>query len=235
MSWLRTGEVGGPSRRTARPGAALGSLRVGRGDGEAGAGRTGSRAQRAGHASRQVEAGEARAGPAGQVAVGVDEVCLFCGGGVAGVRLDAGIEAACPVGGELWDGDRGEDADDRDHDQQLDQGETFRLLLLHLGALAAHTSSLLDGCWSLRTARLGRTEQARCHGARVCAASGEGDSPRPECHESNGTHQSMTAPSWKIGRYMEMTRPPITTPRKRITAGSRSDIRLATVLSTSSS
>ncbi len=48
-------------------------------------------------------------------------------------------------------------------------------------------------------------------------------------------HPSMTAPSLKMGRYMEMTRPPITTPRKRITAGSRRDIRLFTMLSTSSS
>src|SRR5437773_7727337 len=98
MSWLRTGEVGGPSRRTARPGAALGSLRVGRGDGEAAAGRTGGRAQRAGHASRQVEAGEARAGPAGQVAVGVDEVCLFCGGDRKSTRLDASHDTTSYVG-----------------------------------------------------------------------------------------------------------------------------------------
>ena len=48
-------------------------------------------------------------------------------------------------------------------------------------------------------------------------------------------HHSITAPSWKIGRYIEITRPPITTPRKRMTAGSSNDMRFATVLSTSSS
>src|SRR5437899_11484331 len=48
-------------------------------------------------------------------------------------------------------------------------------------------------------------------------------------------HPSMTAPGLTTGRYVELTRPPITTPRKRITAGSRRDIRLFTMLSTSSS
>src|SRR5215470_12683257 len=158
---LRTDEVGCSRRRAAGPDAALGGLRMGGRDGEAGAGRAGSRGERAGHAARQAEAGEAGAGPAGQVRVGIDEIRLFRGGGVAGVRLDAGVEAARAIGGELRDGDGGEDADDRDYDQQFDEGETFRLLLLHLGALAAHASSLFsDGCWSVpdRPTRSGRSK-----------------------------------------------------------------------------
>ena len=47
--------------------------------------------------------------------------------------------------------------------------------------------------------------------------------------------QLITAPSLKIGRYMEITRPPMITPRKRMTIGSISVVRLATMLSTSSS
>ena len=45
----------------------------------------------------------------------------------------------------------------------------------------------------------------------------------------------MTEPSLKIGRYIEITRPPMTTPRKRMTIGSIRAVRLATALSTSSS
>ena len=45
----------------------------------------------------------------------------------------------------------------------------------------------------------------------------------------------ITEPSLKIGRYMATTRPPITTPRNRMTIGSINDMRFATVWSTSES
>ena len=48
-------------------------------------------------------------------------------------------------------------------------------------------------------------------------------------------HQPITEPSLKIGRYIEMTRPPMITPRNRMTIGSIRVVRLATMLSTSSS
>ncbi len=49
-------------------------------------------------------------------------------------------------------------------------------------------------------------------------------------HEGDGGDRHwITDPSLKIGRYMATTRPPMTTPRKRITIGSISDIMFATV------
>src|SRR5262245_16617764 len=104
---LRAGEVGSTRCGAAGPGAALGGLRMGGRDGEAGPGGAGGRAERAGDAARQAEAGETRAVAAGEVRVGIDEVRLFRGGGVAGIRLDAGVEATRAVGGELRDGDGG--------------------------------------------------------------------------------------------------------------------------------
>ena len=55
-----------------------------------------------------------------------------------------------------------------------------------------------------------------------------------ESRIGHGDHP-MTDPSLKIGRYMEMTRPPMMMPRNRMTSGSIRVIRLATMLSTSSS
>src|SRR4030042_3956338 len=40
---------------------------------------------------------------------------------------------------------------------------------------------------------------------------------------------------WKIGRYIEITTPPITTPKKIIKNGSRREVKLDTAISTSSS
>src|SRR5690349_11147464 len=52
--------------------------------------------------------------------------------------------------------------------------------------------------------------------------------------DAHGDHP-MTDPSLKIGRYIAITRPPMTVPRKTMTSGSIRAVRLATALSTSSS
>ena len=44
-----------------------------------------------------------------------------------------------------------------------------------------------------------------------------------------------TVISWKMGRYMAMTTPPMTMPRNTISIGSSREVRLATATSTSSS
>ena len=46
--------------------------------------------------------------------------------------------------------------------------------------------------------------------------------------DDHGRHW-ITEPSLKIGRYMATTRPPMTTPRNRMTIGSMSAIMLLTV------
>jgi hypothetical protein len=56
-------------------------------------------------------------------------------------------------------------------------------------------------------------------------------------HDRNGGGGGhwITEPSLKMGRYMATTRPPMTTPRNRITIGSMRAIMLLTVWSTSES
>ena len=62
--------------------------------------------------------------------------------------------------------------------------------------------------------------------------------PRPaapdRCQVPTG-YFPTTVTSLKMGRYMAMTTPPITTPRKTMSIGSRSAVRLVTAVSTSSS
>src|SRR5262249_45271101 len=229
---------------TAVPAALLGRLCVIGTDREAGgAVRAGLAAEAAVHAARAVEAGEPAAGAARRVRVVIDEIRLVGGRCVARVRCHAGVEAARPVRRELRDRDRGEDADDGDDHQELDQGETFRLPTLHLGTFAHHVlpwgwmgvdlgreASVVPATRPLGSARGPMVADASA--LRVAAAGCYAE--RRERHECDADH-SITEPSWKIGRYIEMTRPPITTPRKRITAGSSSDMRFATMLSTSSS
>ncbi len=50
-----------------------------------------------------------------------------------------------------------------------------------------------------------------------------------------GAHDESSEPSWKIGRYMAITNPPITVPRTTMTSGSINAVRFATATSTSSS
>jgi hypothetical protein len=68
---------------------------------------------------------------------------------------------------KLRDGDRGEDADDRDHDQKLDQGKA--LAIPHNPSLLCRTRGVV-GSQSLRGWRLTTSdpalEQGRCHQAR---------------------------------------------------------------------
>src|SRR6185436_17433342 len=131
-----------PRIRAAVPRAGLGGLAVGRADREAlAAARAVLEFGGARHAVGQREAGERRA-IARAIDVVVDEVRLFRGCRVAGVRRNARVEAACAVGRELRDGDGREDADDRDHDQELDQSETLRLLPFRLATLT-HSVLLL--------------------------------------------------------------------------------------------
>src|SRR5262249_35061365 len=154
----------------------------------------------------------------------VDEVGLVRGRRVARVGCHAGIEAAGPVRRELRDRDRGEDADDGHDHQELDQGESLRLLALHLGTFAHHVLPWgWMGCDRREEASVGpptatpgsaRVPPRAVAGAMRVAAAGcyAGRRERHEC-DTDGLHtHSITEPSWKIGRYMEMTRPPITTP-----------------------
>ena len=46
---------------------------------------------------------------------------------------------------------------------------------------------------------------------------------------------ATTSANWKIGRYIATSRPPIVTPRKRISIGSSIDVKAPTAESTSSS
>jgi len=48
-----------------------------------------------------------------------------------GIRFRLGAEGLVAIGNEVRDGDRGQNTDDRDYDHQLDQGETFLVLLEH--------------------------------------------------------------------------------------------------------
>src|SRR5262249_23940382 len=118
-------------------------LCVARGDREPqGAVRAGLGAERAGDAAREVEAGKPAAGPTRRIRVVVDEVRLVGGCRITCIGRDAVVEAARTVGRELWDGDRGENADDRDHDQKLDEGESLRAVTV--GCFVHHHSFLLE-------------------------------------------------------------------------------------------
>jgi hypothetical protein len=59
-------------------------------------------------------------------------IARFQGGPeVADIAYSVGVESLDPVGSELRDGDRRQNADDRDDYQQLDQGEAFSVSEFH--------------------------------------------------------------------------------------------------------
>src|SRR5262249_8068571 len=109
-------------RGVAGPGADFGRGGMARLDLERVAQGAGGNARGAGDARRQVEAREERA-VAVQVGRHVDVVRFLGGRGVAGITLDARLVCLALARAEDRDRDRGERADDRDHDQQLDQRE----------------------------------------------------------------------------------------------------------------
>src|SRR6185369_18046258 len=72
----------------------------------------------------------------GAVRLVVDEVGLLARRSVANVRHELAPVPTLAVRRELRDRDRRQDADDGNHDEELDQRKTLLLLPLHLGQIA---------------------------------------------------------------------------------------------------
>src|SRR6185503_864077 len=130
---LRAGQRRGARGRTAVPGAGVArgaGVRAGDRERRGGA-RAGQRGQR-----RRREARQCRT--ARTVRLVIDEVGFLTSRGVPNVGHELAAVAALTVRCELRDRDRGENADDRYHDEELDQRKALLLLSLHLGQIA-HT------------------------------------------------------------------------------------------------
>ena len=136
----------------------------------------------------------------------------------------------------------GNDADDRDDDQQLDQRKALIFLALHGSVLRKRKQSTpvrsSPSRGVPRASRVLRTNPAD-HRSHSCLAA----DPRRPARSLLPAHRQPTHPqcgdNWLMiensGRYIEMTMPPTITPSTATSAGSSIVSRPATAMSTSSS